>query len=418
MQTEQELDISMRLSAFFLRHIGLWIANDPADERRMKIIFTYTIWNLIFGMIVLSRDLYFTWFYNGDTLYALANTMSLILTLVKVCVIVVHKKEFMNLVVYMEQHFLAVKYDFHEKEILNNCRKICAFFISSVTTIGICAILSYISTPFIAQIGNNESTRELPFNMWIGILSQSPYYELIFFAQIMSLSYIGICYFCFDNVFCVMAIHLGGQFRILRYRFSELCNIKYQISEQDKMSILTKHVHRTYETFRKYVRQHQALINYYNTLENVYTVIILIQVLVFSVLICLFGYQVLLANTNSARRSIFVFLLIGALSLLFMFTYSCDDVIEHSDNVAIGAYSALWTIMPMNKHGKMLRNDLIMTIERSRRVCCLTANGFFPVSLETYTKVGTIPIRNTVRYGLPRLPNVNLFFLFFLSYDW
>lgn len=35
-----------------------------------------------------------------------------------------------------------------------------------------------------AQIGNNESTRELPFNMWIGILSQSPYYELIFFAQV------------------------------------------------------------------------------------------------------------------------------------------------------------------------------------------------------------------------------------------
>lgn len=95
-----------------------------------------------------------------------------------------------------------------------------------------------------------------------------------------------------------MAIHLGGQFRILRYRFSELCNIKYQISEQNKTSILTKHVHGTYETFRKYVQQHQALINYYNTLENVYTVIILIQVLVFSVLICLFGYQVLLVSIS------------------------------------------------------------------------------------------------------------------------
>ena len=60
---------------------------------------------------------------------------------------------------------------------------------------------------------------------------------------------------------------------------------------------------------------------------------------------------------------------------------------EQSDNVAVGAYSALWTIMPMDKFGKMLRNDLIMVIERSRRVCCLTANGFFPVSLETYTTV-------------------------------
>ncbi|XP_043794000.1 odorant receptor 4-like [Apis laboriosa] len=75
------------------------------------------------------------------------------------------------------------------------------------------------------------------------------------------------------------------------------------------------------------------------------------------------------------------------MSLLFMFTYSCDGVIEQSGNVAIGAYSALWTIMPMDKFGKMLRKDLIMVIERSRRVCCLTANGFFPVSLETYTTI-------------------------------
>lgn len=52
----------------------------------------------------------------------------------------------------MEQHFMAVKYDIHEKEILDNCRKICALFISSVTTIGICAILSYITTPFIGRL--------------------------------------------------------------------------------------------------------------------------------------------------------------------------------------------------------------------------------------------------------------------------
>lgn len=70
-----------------------------------------------------------------------------------------------------------------------------------------------------------------------------------------------------------------------------------------------------------------------------------------------------------------------------MFTYSCDVVIEQSENVTLGAYSAQWTVMPMNKSGRMIRNDLIMVVARSRRVCCLTAYGFFPVSLETYTKV-------------------------------
>ncbi|KOX69192.1 hypothetical protein WN51_06612, partial [Melipona quadrifasciata] len=102
------------------------------------------------------------------------------------------------------------------------------------------------------------------------------------------------------------------------------------------------------------------------------------------------------AKTTAARRSVFIFLLIGAMSLLFMFTYSCDGVIEHSDNVAIGSHSAMWTIMPMNEYGKMLRNDIIMVIGRSRRACCLTAYGFFPVSLETYTTVGIILETNAI----------------------
>ncbi|KAK1137079.1 hypothetical protein K0M31_001606 [Melipona bicolor] len=159
-----------------------------------------------------------------------------------------------------------------------------------------------------------------------------------------------------------MAIHLTGQFRILRYRFSKMCDVEYEISEKDEESMLTRHAYRIYKTFKKYVRHHQALISYCKMLENVYTMIILGQVLVFSMLICLFGYQVLLAKTTAARRSVFIFLLIGAMSLLFMFTYSCDGVIEHSDNVAIGSHSAMWTIMPMNEYGKMLRNDIIMLV--------------------------------------------------------
>ncbi|XP_061939166.1 odorant receptor 13a-like isoform X1 [Apis cerana] len=400
MQVEKELDISVNLSSFFLKNIGLWIADDSTNERRRKGMLAYTIWCTFFSTIISSRDLYFTWIYNGvrvyyicmkllavtDILYALANYMSVMMILVKICVIVVHKSEFINLIVYMQQYFWNVNYDSREKEILNSCKKTCAFFVSSVTFIGICAILSYLMTPFTARIGNNESERVLPFNMWLNLpLSQTPYYELSFLVQIITLYYIGICYFCFDNVFCIMAIHLTGQFRILGYRFAKLCNIEHEMCEKD--AALAKHVHKCYEKFKEYVRYHQALINFHTKLENVYTMIILGQVIVFSVLICLFCYQVLLANAPSARRSIFIFLLIGAVSLLFMFTYSCDGVMEQSDNVAVGAYSALWTIMPMDKFGRTLRRDLIMVIERSRRVCCLTANGFFPVSLETYTTI-------------------------------
>ncbi|XP_012345358.2 odorant receptor 13a-like [Apis florea] len=384
-----EPDVSVNLAAFFLKNIGLWISDDPAYERRRKVILVYTIWCIMLSSVVIGRDVYFTWFYDGDILYVVTNALSMMMITVKICMIVIRKEEFINLIVYMQENFWNDNYyDFREKEIFENCKRTCAFFVSLVTTIGICAILSYLATPLIVQTVSNNSERMLPFNMWLKLpLSESPYYEIMFVYQIMTFYFIGISYFCFDNIFCIMTVHLAGQFQILRYRFAKLCNVEDQISEKDTGSTLFVQAQRFYERFKAYVRYHQTLIDYCEKIENVYTMIILGQVLVFSVLICLFGYQILLANAPSARRAIFIFLLIGAMSLLFMFTFSCNGVIEHSDNVAVGAYAMMWTIMPMNKFGRMLRKDLIMVMERSRRVCCLTANGFFPVSLETYTTI-------------------------------
>lgn len=114
----------------------------------------------------------------------------------------------------------------------------------------------------------------------------------------MTFYFIGISYFCFDNIFCIMTVHLAGQFQILRYRFARLCDVENQISEKGTESMLFAHAQTFYERFKAYVRYHQTLIDYCEKIENVYTMIILGQVLVFSVLICLFGYQILLVSIS------------------------------------------------------------------------------------------------------------------------
>lgn len=55
------------------------------------------------------------------------------------------------MILYMEKNFWNVKYDFQEEEILNNYRKTCIFFVTSVSTIGICAMISYTITPIIGE---------------------------------------------------------------------------------------------------------------------------------------------------------------------------------------------------------------------------------------------------------------------------
>lgn len=89
-----------------------------------------------------------------DILYVVTNNITLIISLVKICNIIIYKGKFLNLIVNMQENFWNVNYDYHEKEILDDCKKICIFFISSVTTIAICAIISYLMTPFIGRLSN------------------------------------------------------------------------------------------------------------------------------------------------------------------------------------------------------------------------------------------------------------------------
>lgn len=92
MRVEKELDISVNLSSFFLKNIGLWIADDSTNERRRKGMLAYTIWCTFFSTIISSRDLYFTWIYNGVRVYYIC--MKLLAVTVSVYELVLFRRRF------------------------------------------------------------------------------------------------------------------------------------------------------------------------------------------------------------------------------------------------------------------------------------------------------------------------------------
>ncbi|XP_076175229.1 odorant receptor 13a-like [Ptiloglossa arizonensis] len=239
------------------------------------------------------------------------------------------------------------------------------------------------------NIGRNASDRMLLFNIQMDLpFTTSPYFEMTFLVQAFLLYQIGLCYFCFDNILCITNLHVAGQFRILQYRLENMI-ISDDREEHDesghKLSLQSELKY--YSIFKSNVRQHQALIAYCKMLEKVYSLFSLGQVLLFSLIICLDGYQLIMPETSAVKRFLFLFRIFSCNAQLLMFTYSCDCLIQDSANVATAMYAAPWSYMPMNNDGKMLRKELILVMMRSRVPCCLTANGFFIVSLETYTKV-------------------------------
>lgn len=106
-----------------------------------------------------------------------------------------------------------------------------------------------------------------------------------------------VCYHCFDSLLCILNLHTASQFRILQYRFANTCNghekreKRYEIYDEKSARTFYE-----YAKLKAYIRQHQALIEYCKKLEEVFNSIVFGQVLLFSLLMCLDGYLILMVR--------------------------------------------------------------------------------------------------------------------------
>ncbi|XP_078041898.1 odorant receptor 13a-like isoform X1 [Augochlora pura] len=382
-------DFSIVLSAILMKCVGIWFADNRFEQRLRNGTFIYTIIAIVFGVWVQAEDLFHSWDDFGVRTYIACNILCLNIALFKIFVISLQKKKFLDLVEYMDRNFWHSDYAPYEQRIFVSWKRTCTYFICIFTIFTEASIICYAIRPIVANIGKNDSDRILPFNMWINLpWTMTPYFEITFVLQVLSLYHVGVCYICCDNFMCIMNLHVAGQFRILQYRLKNIGGSGSEQGRHEKWKNCTSNSgEKQYYTFRSYVKQHQALIDYCAGLEQIFNPIVLAQVLTFSMLICFVGYQTILADVAFTRRIIFVNLLTSSMCQLLMFTYSCDCLIRESAAISAAACAVPWTKFPMDQFGKLFRKDLQLVLMRTRRPCCLTANKFFAVSLETYTSV-------------------------------
>ncbi|XP_034179106.2 uncharacterized protein LOC117603758 [Osmia lignaria lignaria] len=93
------------------------------------------------------------------------------------------------------------------------------------------------------------------------------------------------------------------------------------------------------------------------------------------------------ANTSASMRIIFLFHAIGSLGQLFMLTYTSHFMMEESTNIITAMYLGSWSTLPMNEVGRSFRSAMKFVMIRSLKPCYLTAAGFFPLTLETFTSL-------------------------------
>ncbi|XP_043281916.1 odorant receptor 13a-like [Venturia canescens] len=393
---------AIKLTRFFMRFTGFWISGNPRGKLFMDLMTGYTIIAIIIAWYLVTTDLWYSRSDFHQATYTACNMMTVLTIVIKLTTFSLRRKEFMKLIQYCYDNFWKTDYDEEDVGILHNCEIRCVFFVETFTFFALTTVCTYAAYPIIANIGRNETDRIHPFTIWLDFpATTTPYFETIFVVEIFACFHSGVCYFCFDNFLCIVNVFTAGQFRILQrklrlvryaYGFESQSNSFTDLSSCNGYNEFSKTTpvekrYKSRETLKDCIEKHQALIAFTESVENMYTLVILGQVVIFSLLICLVSYQAVLADGEFSRRMIFIVHSAGTFTQLFMFTLTCDDLIRESQAVAEAAYSARWYYCLSDPSRRTLGKDLMFVIMRARRPCCLTAGGFCPISLETFTTI-------------------------------
>ncbi|XP_076395371.1 uncharacterized protein LOC100879656 [Megachile rotundata] len=357
-------DFSLALTAFFMKMIGLWFTDNSKERWCRRVGILCTMFACLFGTYIQTSDIYYTTEFES-VLFDLANLLSVIVPMFKFTILLWRRKKLFRLITYMVDNFLNAKYDDFELQILMDCKRKSKFFVCIFILFTEVTVLSYACTPLIENLSRNESDKAFPFRMWIKSipLQETPYYEICYTVQVQSIIFfnfmkllfvvcscgngsarkwcrfidriitellvseiqvllfsetshsnitvlqavsvymVGRTYFSLDNILCIINLHLAGQFRMLQYRLSE----KYTKNQKknDESRNLLDLANNATDIFKSCIRQHQALVEYCEEVDAVFSPCVLIQVLAFSIFICLDGYQMLLVSRHFREANYF-----------------------------------------------------------------------------------------------------------------
>ncbi|XP_029054135.2 odorant receptor Or2-like [Osmia bicornis bicornis] len=381
MGKEVYTDLSIISSKIFLRIAGAWIAMNSAEEFRRKISLLNVAIVATYSLSVNTMNIHYFW--GNDIsycVYCFCNILCVTLALSKVTVLRIRRFELADVVAYAEKHFWHYNYDAQEQLYFAQCQGLCKFLIYFVFIIPVFVLFSYVVTPILSNVGLNKSERLLIFEVrssWP--LRETPYYEILFTWQAIVVFVLFVAYICPDVFLCVLNIHVICQFRIVQYKMLHFWNSDVKDTDTVRYSAQCS------VALKKCIQQHQSLIEFCEKLEHVFSYTVLFHMVIFSLLMGFDCYEIILSDASTSRRLLFVFHVLGSFIHLMIFTYTCHGLMEESTNIITTIYFGSWNTLPMDKIGRSLRSDVKMIMTRSLKPCRLTAGGFFPVSLETFT---------------------------------
>ncbi|XP_014357814.2 odorant receptor 4-like [Papilio machaon] len=174
---------------------------------------------------------------------------------------------------------------------------------------------------------------------------------------------------CTDLLFTGMASHIGMLLRLLQRRLESLANV-CKTDEENYEEILTN------------IKLHQRLIRYCNNLEEAFSLVNLINIVLSSINICCALFVIVLLEPFMALSN--KLFLGSALIQIGVLCWYADDIYHANAKVASAAYNSFWY-----KTSPRCRRTLLFLIQRSQKPIAFTAMKFTNISLVTYSAILT-----------------------------
>ncbi|XP_013166614.1 PREDICTED: odorant receptor 4-like [Papilio xuthus] len=174
---------------------------------------------------------------------------------------------------------------------------------------------------------------------------------------------------CTDLLFSGMASHIGMLLRLLQRRLETL-------------AIVCRTDDEYYKEILSNIKLHQQLIRYCNNLEEAFSVVNLINIVLSSINICCVVFVIVLLEPFMAVSN--KLFLGSALIQIGVLCWYADDIYHANAKVASSAYNSFWY-----KTSPRCRRTLLFLIKRSQKPIAFTAMKFTNISLVTYSAILT-----------------------------
>ncbi|XP_046739382.1 odorant receptor 49b-like [Diprion similis] len=402
-----------------MKVVGFWYAETKRGKWILVATLIYTFTAVIFALAVVWVDLYYIWGNLYDVAEIVAAIIPVISGIVKLSIATTRRSELINLIVFSEKNFWNAKHDSFGQRVLRECEKRSIIVLCGMAFCVEGTVISYLMKPLFDNQKLNGTDRALPFRLYVDLpLTVTPYYEITYTIESLSTIYVGISFFCFDNLLSIFNLHVVAQFKILQHRLETLCdeyvshvsdgqqvtedphearNERYSEDIFGKNVILRTEsdcaksvIQKNYadpcksvnDKLKACVKRHVFLFDYIERLENLFSWMLFCQIGVSSCIICFAGFETFLAG----RREL-IFHFTGSVLQTFIFTWTCNEISLESGKVGEAAFRSKWYLMPISEARRSLHSSLMLIVIRSRRNSCLTAGKFHKISSQTFKKI-------------------------------